>query len=156
MEIEPMSESSANTAVRAMQDADLPAARMLWENTGGIGLSTEETPQMLATFLVRNPGISSVADDAAGRLIGAVLGGHDGRRGYLYHLAVAPERRGQGIARALVERTLAALAAAGITKASIVFYAANESGRAFWSHLGWSSRDDLQMMQRPPHPTAHV
>jgi ribosomal protein S18 acetylase RimI-like enzyme len=84
--------------------ADIPAALDLWQNTEGVGLTIEATPEMLVSFLERNPSISSAAF-LEGRLVGAVLGGHDGRRGYLYHLSVATEHRRQGLARSLVDRT---------------------------------------------------
>ncbi len=130
-----------------MRITDMPAARTLWKNTEGVGLMPDETPQLLAAFLTRNPGISSVAVSDDGRLLGAMLGGHDGRRGYLYHLAVVPEYRGRGLARSLVEHSLGALAAAGIAKASIMVYADNKPGLAFWERLGWNRRGDLKLMQ---------
>jgi ribosomal protein S18 acetylase RimI-like enzyme len=133
--------------VRVMQIADLPAARTLWEKTESVGLTPDETPPMLAAFLTRNPGISSVAMSDDGRLLGAMLGGHDGRRGYLYHLAVVPEYRGRGLARSLVAHSLGALAAEGIAKASVMVYADNKPGLAFWERLGWNHREDLKLMQ---------
>ena len=133
-------------AVTALRAIDLNAALELWQATDGIGMTAEETPDMLAAFLNCNPGISSAAimDD---RLVGAVMGGHDGRRGYLYHLAVAPEYRGRGLARRLIERTTAELVSLGLSKATIMVYSANPAGQAFWQHLGWDLRNDLNAMQ---------
>ena len=142
-----MKSKSTPATVRVMRITDLPTARTLWKKTEGVGLMPDETPQLLAAFLARNPGISSVAVSDDGRPLGAMLGGHDGRRGYLYHLAVVPEYRGRGLARSLVEHSLGALAAAGIAKASIMVYADNKPGLAFWERLGWNRRGDLKLMQ---------
>jgi len=133
--------------VRAMQTEDIPAAIALWRATEGVGRSPEETPAMLTAFLERNHGLSSAALDADGTLVGAVLGGQDGRRGYLYHLAMHRAYRGRGLGRALVDRTTAQLAACGIVKATIMVFAANAEGYAFWQHLGWKVRGDLEPMQ---------
>jgi ribosomal protein S18 acetylase RimI-like enzyme len=136
------------TKITSLSEDDLPAAIMLWRTTPGIGLAPDETPEMLRRYLLRNPGISSAAHDADGRLAGAVLGGHDGRRGCLYHLAVAESHRNRGIGRALVERTLSELAAAGIAKASLFVYADNDTGNSFWRRIGWTEREDLGLFQR--------
>jgi N-acetylglutamate synthase len=82
-------------------------------------------------------------------IIGAVLSGHDGRRGYLHHLAVAPDCRRQGIGRALVDACLDGLAALGIQKCNIFLLADNDLGKAFWKHNGWNERDDLKVLQKP-------
>ena len=102
---------------------------------------------MLRAYLERNPGVSSVAVGADGALTGALMGGHDGRRGFLYHLAVARGCRGQGLGRSLVGRTIAELARCGVVKAAIMVYVSNHEGRAFWEHLGWKVRADLNPMQ---------
>lgn len=142
--------TAATIAIRAMTAADVQAAFALWHTTEGIGLTPEETPAMLAAFLARNPSLSAAARAADGTLAGALLAGHDGRRGFLYHLAVAPAWRGRGLGRELVAFSLAGLRSAGIAKACIVVYAHNEAGRAFWRRLGWTARDDLVLMQTPP------
>ena len=83
----------------------------------------------------------------AGSVVGAVLAGHDGWRGFLYHLAVARSHRGRGIGRSLAESCVTALRACGLVRVSIMVYATNAVGRAFWEHLGWRGRDDLRAMQ---------
>ena len=97
--------------------------------TPGVGLNEGDDPAGLRAFLARNPGLSLVAQDGT-RIVAAVLCGHDGRRGYLYHLAVANDYRRRGLGTSLVERC-SALAAAGIPKCTIVLYADNESGERF-------------------------
>lgn len=130
--------------IRSMIAEDIPAAIELWRTCEGVGLSEGDTPERLADFLDRNPLMSSVAL-AEERLIGAVLAGHDGRRGFLYHLAVHPQFRGGGVARALVERAVSAFRAAGITKFHVMVFRHNAVGEAFWTHLGWRRRDDINV-----------
>ena len=79
-------------------------------------------------------------------MAGAVLAGSDGRRGYLQHLAVAPPYRGRGVGRALAERVIDALGAAGIAKCHLMVRQENEPAKAFWEHLGWTVRDDISVM----------
>jgi ribosomal protein S18 acetylase RimI-like enzyme len=135
-------------AIEPFAERHIAAALALWSACDGIGLGASDSPPEIAAFLARNPGISAIcsADDAG--LAGAVLCGHDGRRGYLHHLAVRADRRGEGIARALVSHCLAELARAGIPRASIHVFADNAEGIAFWSHLGWRARADLTVLQR--------
>lgn len=133
--------------IEPMTPADVDEARALWTGMEGIGLSDADEPQALARYLARNPGVSVVAREG-GVLVGTALCGHDGRRGYLHHLAVAPTHRRRGIGEALVERCLAALRAEGIAKCHLFVYADNEAGQAFWTRVGWERRDDVLMMSR--------
>lgn len=133
-----------------MEPADLPTVRVLWQKCEGVGLSAGDEPGCLLAMLMRNPGLSAVALDAQGRIVGAIMTGHDSRRGYLYHLAVEAEQRGQGIGRALVAHAREGLRAAGIRRCTIVVLTHNESGAEFWRHLGWSTREDLRVMQIVP------
>lgn len=135
------------SAIAPMTPADFPEVLALWAATEGVGLNESDTPEQLAAYLQRNPGFSLVARDA-GRVIGAVLCGHEGRRGYLHHLAVATEHRGLGLGRQLVDTCLAELKRAGITRCNIFVFADNDEGMAFWRHTGWALRDDVRMMQK--------
>ena len=134
--------------LRPFAPEDFDSAYALWSVTEGVGLNESDTPGAIAAFLARNPGSSQVALAPDGSLIGAVLCGHDGRRGYLHHLAVARAFRRQGIGRALVEACLAALRAQGIPKCNLFLYAHNTEGDRFWSRLGWAARGDLVIVQR--------
>lgn len=104
----PLSRSKNGHAmhIRAMTSLDIPRSTELWQACKGVGLGDGDTPEQLEAFLNRNPMTSSVALSEE-RLIGAVLAGHDGRRGFLYHLAVHPDFRARGLGRALAERPLA-------------------------------------------------
>jgi ribosomal protein S18 acetylase RimI-like enzyme len=80
--------------------------------------------------------------------VGAVLCGHDGRRGYLHHLAVAKKYRGNDIGKKLVEASFSALARAGITRCNIYLINSNTAGAAFWKHNGWKKLDAVQVLQK--------
>lgn len=123
-----------------MTTADLPSALRLWDQAEGVELDLGDGHDELVRYLERNPGCSHVAV-ADGILVGAVLAGHDGRRGYLYHLAVAQTARGAGLGRLLVERAVAALRQQGIPRALILVVRDNAAGFAFWRRCGW---EDLQ------------
>jgi putative acetyltransferase len=83
-----------------------------------------------------------------GILIGAVLAGHDGRRGYLHHLVVRADRRGLGIGRMLAEHSLAALRTVGIDKCHLFVFRANTDGMEFWRKVGWKERGELILMSK--------
>jgi N-acetylglutamate synthase len=122
--------------------ADYDSLRALWASIGGIVLRSADSRPAVARYLDRNPGLSFVAR-RNGRLVGGVLSGHDGRRGYLHHLAVEPAERRRGIASALVERCLDALERAGIEKIHIDVLANNTSAQQFWARAGWQKRYDI-------------
>jgi N-acetylglutamate synthase len=127
--------------------ADYDAVVALWRSTPGVGLSEADERPNIAAFLAHNPGLSFVAE-AAGALVGAVLGSFDGRRGYLHHLAVDPRTRRAGIGRSLVARSLDALAGRGVRRCHIFVMAANVDGQRFWERVGWFRRDDLLVMSK--------
>lgn len=127
--------------------ADYAEALALWQTAEGIGLSDVDSPEGIRSYLHRNPGMSFVAR-CDGALTGAVLCGHDGRRGYLHHLAVAPAWRGQGIGRGLVDGCLQALRSAGIRKCHLFVFNANPAAFSFWRHIGWTPRADLAVVSR--------
>jgi ribosomal protein S18 acetylase RimI-like enzyme len=131
--------------VREMTIEDYDASRTLWERSPGVGLSGADTREAVARFLERNPGLSFVAQDGD-QLVGTCLAGHDGRRGYIYHLAVAEEHRRQGVGRALTTHCLQALKNAGIQKCHLMVFNTNERAIAFWNRTGWEERVDLTLM----------
>jgi len=125
---------------------DVYAAVMdLWRASEGIGLSSADSEERIENYLNRNPGMSFVAK-TDGRVIGAVLCGHDGRRGYLHHLAVDKAYRYHGIGQALVEKCLNALEKEGIQKCHLFLIETNLEGRKFWEKVGWSLRRDIAVM----------
>jgi putative acetyltransferase len=132
--------------VRHFRIEDFDAVIALWRRTEGVGLNESDTRRAITAFLRRNPRLSFVAEQG-GRIIGAVLCGHDGRRGYLHHLAVSKRHRRRGIGRRLVNACLAKLRKAGIQKCNIFIFANNAAGMKFWAHTGWSLRTELRLMQ---------
>ena len=140
-----MSTAGDPVLYRPLAATDLPAALRLWAVAEGVELAEGDSEPELVAYLQRNPGISFAAF-RGGILAGAVLAGHDGRRGFLYHLAVAPAHRGAGIGRELVGRSLAALTAAKISRVLILVARDNAGGRDFWSKLGWEHLDFAQPM----------
>ncbi len=134
--------------IRLMQNADYDAVYTLWMSCAGMGLNTlDDSPEGIARFLARNPETCVVAEQD-GAIVGVILAGNDGRRGYIYHTAVHPDCRHQGIATALVDRCLAALKDIGIAKVALVVFARNETGNAFWERQGFTRRDDLAYRNR--------
>lgn len=133
--------------IETMKLSDFLAVSRLWRKSEGIGLNESDTRANIAIFLKRNPAMSFVA--RKGRtVIGAVLCGHDGRRGYLHHLAVAKNHRGNGIGNKLVAASFSALDRAGITRCNIYLIDSNTAGAAFWKHNGWNKLDGLQVLQK--------
>jgi len=137
---------------RPMTFRDYSSVIALWRETPGIALhNRDDSREGIARHLRRNRGLSLVACQA-GRVVGAVLVGHDGRRGHLYHLAVAPAHRKCGIGRELVTRALRNLARQHIAKCNIFVMPGNKQGLAFWKRLGWTLRSNIPWLQTVTKP----
>ena len=129
--------------LRIMTEADYPQVYSLWLRCAGMGLNdVDDSPEGVARFLSRNPSTCFVAKDGS-CVIGVILAGPDGRRGFIYHNAVDPVRRHQGVGTALVHAALTALKAEGISKVALVVFNRNHDGNAFWAKQGFTLRDDL-------------
>ncbi|WP_077037590.1 GNAT family N-acetyltransferase [Pelomonas sp. KK5] len=128
----------------AFEPSHIAPARSLWDGSEGVGLSSADEPPALRSFLLRNPGLSFVALQAD-QVVGTVLCGHDGRRGLIHHLVVAPGNRRQGIGRVLLRRGLAALFSEGIQKTHLLVFKSNASGLAFWRSVGAEERTSLAL-----------
>jgi len=125
-----------------MTPTDYDAVLALMQSTPGISLRDADARDATERYLARNPGLSFVAE-REGRLIGCVMCGHDGRRGYLQHLLVLPDSRRQGIAQALVQRCLNELEHLGIHKCHLDVFKSNTGGARFWQGRGWQLRTDI-------------
>jgi N-acetylglutamate synthase len=139
--------------IREMSIADYNEAIALWQATEGMGISAADSRDAIARYLLRNPGMSFIARQVEwaggpGEVVGAVLCGHDGRRGYLHHLAVRLDFRQHGLGRQLVDRCMDSLQKEGIDKCHLFVYKTNELGRAFWERTGWTERKTLVIMSK--------
>ncbi len=132
----------SNITYHPMTMADYDATLALWQSSEGVGLSDADERAAIERYLTRNPGLSWVAYYDV-QLIGAILCGHDGRRGFLHHLAVAEPFRHQGIGKTLAQKALSGLDAEGIEKCHLFVYKQNRAGQAFWNANGWLERSDL-------------
>jgi N-acetylglutamate synthase len=129
-------------SIRPMTIDDYDAAIALMQQTPGISLRDADSRAAIARYLERNPGLSFVAE-SGGQLIGCVMCGHDGRRGYLQHLVVQPAWRRRGIAGALIENCLGALERLGIVKCHVDVIKTNPLAAAYWNSRGWTLRTDI-------------
>ena len=128
---------------RIMTIADYEKVYDLWMSCKNMGFNNlDDSREGIEKFLLRNPETSYVAEEAD-RIVGIALCGHDGRRGYIYHMSVAEDHRRQGIAGRLLEHCLAALKEEGINKAALLVFSRNEAGNAFWESQGFTVREDV-------------
>lgn len=126
-----------------MQIEDYDNVYALWLSCTGMGLNNiDDSKAGIDRFLIRNPNTCFVAE-LNGMIVGAIIVGNDGRRGYIYHTAVHSQYRNQGIARGLVDNAIKALKECGISKVALVVFDRNEAGNAFWESFGFSVREDL-------------
>jgi ribosomal protein S18 acetylase RimI-like enzyme len=133
--------------LKEMTIQDYDEVLALWSASEGIGLSDVDSKESIKRFLARNPGLSFIAVDGD-QLVGAALCGHDGRRGYIHHLAVRPSHRRQGIGRSLVGRCMYALLSIGIGKCHLFVFDDNQEAIAFWEKVGYTQRVELMMMSQ--------
>jgi N-acetylglutamate synthase len=133
--------------IRTLDIEDYELVINLWKKTEGIGLSDADSKENIERFLQRNPGLSLVALKDS-ELIGAVLCGHDGRRGYLHHLAIRKDQRFKGLGKKLVRCCLQKLKEEGIDKCHIFVFRENVQGIEFWLNNEWQKRLDLHILSR--------
>ena len=129
---------------RNMLISDYDSVIALWRDCDGVSLRDADSRDGIEKYLLRNPALSFVAFDGVD-IVGTIMAGHDGKRGYIQHLAVANAVRKQGIASNLVELCLAALKSQGIEKSHVHVLDDNEPGRQFWSARGWFHRAEIAM-----------
>jgi N-acetylglutamate synthase len=141
--------SAVDVNIRVFTTAHCCKAIEFWSTIDGLSLNgSADTPEAIAVFLERNSGFSVLALDGDNKIVGAVLCGHNGRAGALYHLAVAETHRGQGIARALVSFCFAKLAEAKIPRCNIFVYNDNDEGHRFWLQNGFVDPPTWKVMQK--------
>ena len=129
--------------IRLMTIEDYEKVYDLWIHTSGMGLNNlDDSREGIEKYLKRNPDTCFVAEEND-KIVGVILSGHDGRRGFIYHTTVHVEYRNRGIGRRLVDCAMKALEEQGIHKVALVAFARNEDGNAFCEKMGFTSRDDL-------------
>jgi len=129
--------------IRIMSIADYEQVYSLWLNTPNMGLNNiDDSKEGIAKYLARNPNTCFVAEKD-GNIIGVILSGHDGRRGYIHHAAVSEHFQRNGVGTALGDAAMYALEREGITKVALVVFEKNEKGNAFWEQYGFIERGDL-------------
>lgn len=129
--------------VRVMTMEDYDQVKELWNSIQGFGIrSMDDSREGVARFLKRNPTTSVVAEED-GKVVGAILCGHDGRRGCLYHVCVHKDYRMRGIGKSMVAFAMEALKKEEINKVSLIAFTKNDIGNAFWEEIAWTKREDL-------------
>lgn len=129
--------------IRKMMIDDYDEVYALWMSCTGMGLNNlDDSRNGIDAFLKRNPDTCFVAKND-NKIVGVIIVGNDGRRGYIYHTAVNPQYRKQGIASQLVDTALKALKQSGINKVALVVFDRNENGNQFWESQGFTVREDL-------------
>jgi ribosomal protein S18 acetylase RimI-like enzyme len=124
---------------------DYDEAVAVWNLAEGVEVAEGDSKEEIRAYLLRNPGLSRVAEDN-GTIVGAVLCGHDGRRGLIYHLAVVPAHHGKGIGKLLVQECVTRLRAAGIVRALILVAGDNSGAHSFWLRTGWEDVPGAMLM----------
>jgi N-acetylglutamate synthase len=130
---------------REFRIEDYDAAVELWSRVEGLDVAEGDDRETIRRFLKQNRGLSRVATEGS-TIFGAVLCGHDGRRGYIYHLAVDPARQGLGLGKRLIDECIAGLKRAGLERANILVAKDNPRGREFWRRCGWEDLDGAAAM----------
>lgn len=129
--------------VRTMTIEDYEGVFALWMSIKGFAMrSVDDSREGVRRFLIRNPNSSVVAVED-GKIVGAILCGHDGRRGCMYHVCVHENYRMQGIGKAMVVFAMEELKKESISKISLIAFTENDVGNAFWNRIGWTKREDL-------------
>lgn len=129
--------------IRTMKITDYEKVYTLWMSCKNMGFNDiDDSKEGIARFLERNPNTSFVAIEND-ELLGIILGGHDGRRGYIYHMSVAEHHRKKGIGSSLVKKCLESFKNEKISKVALLVFKYNETGNTFWEKQGFILREDV-------------
>ncbi len=134
--------------IRKMTIGDYEEAFEMWLQAGESGIRTkEDSHEGIERFLERNPDTSFIAE-IDGRIVGVLMCGQDGRRGYIYHTAIRDPSRSRTIGKALLSAMSEAMNRLQIAKVGLLIDGENDSGSVFWEQQGWIKRDDLMYFNR--------
>ncbi|MDP4094197.1 MAG: GNAT family N-acetyltransferase [Bacillota bacterium] len=132
--------------IRLFQPEDYDKVFQLWKEVFPENTDSSYSRKDVERFLERNPETSFVALDENENIIGAVLAGHDGRRGYIYHLGIREGFRSSGIGKKLVQAALDVFGRLGIRKAQLSVFDSNVSAKEFYKKLGFKVRTELNVL----------
>ena len=138
---------SNGVTTREFLIADYDAAIALWSCEEGIEICEGDSREEMSEYLKRNPGLSRVAE-VDGQIAGVALCGHDGRRGWIYHLAVAPAHRRRKVGQQLLDACVDGLKRVGLKRAIILVAGDNPGGHDFWLRNGWEDIDGAIAMTK--------
>ena len=129
--------------IRLMRIEDYDETWGLWIHTKEMALNNlDDSREGIRKFLRRNPSTCFVAKEEQ-KIVGVILAGNDGRRGYIHHLAVLEEARRKKIATKLLNAALEGLKKEGITEVAVLAKRSNECGNLFWEEENFDPREDL-------------
>ncbi|EOT27479.1 hypothetical protein C805_01587 [Eubacterium sp. 14-2] len=138
-----MEKNNQKIVIRPMTEDDYTKVYELWKTIRGFGIrSMDDSREGVGRFIRRNPSTSMVAE-AEGEIVGAILCGHDGRRGCFYHVCVREDCRKRGIGKSMAVQAMKALQEEQINKVCLIAFKKNEVGNSFWKSVGWTFREDL-------------
>jgi ribosomal protein S18 acetylase RimI-like enzyme len=125
--------------------ADYQQVYELWSSIEkGVHVGRSDSPSEIEKKISRDPDLFLVAE-AENRIIGSVIGGYDGRRGLIYHLAVSASCRGQGIGSRLMNEVEARLRAKGCLKCYLLVTTDNTEVETYYLQLGWQRMDTVHL-----------
>ena len=116
----------------------------LWQQVFGYETAHNEPNLAISKKIAINDGLFFVAVEA-NEVIGTIMAGYDGHRGWLYSVAVDPNRRLAGLGRSLVQHAESALADLGCMKVNLQLLASNEATAAFYKSVGYSVEPRVSM-----------
>ena len=120
----------------------------LWKNTEGVGLNEyDDSKKSIKKFIEKNPNTCFIAEINT-EVIGTIMGGYDGRRGFIYHLMVKHEHRKHGIGKNLLEKVEIGLRREGVRRIYLVLIKENETGMRFWENNGYELRDFAELRSK--------
>ena len=126
--------------------ADYEAVYRLWQSIErGVHTGRSDTPAEIEKKLMRDPDLFLVAE-SDGDIVGSVIGGFDGRRGLVYHLAVAAPCRGMGIGSRLMNEVESRLRAKGCLKCYLLVTTDNSEAEGFYRQQGWQLMDTVHLL----------
>lgn len=128
--------------IRPMKIQDYDEIYAMWQITTRRALDQGDSRENIERYLKRNPEMSQVALEN-GKIVGTVLAGHDGRVGFIHHMAVHPDFRRKHIGKTLAQSAIEKITADGIDKMQIYCYIDNSTGQNFWKSLGFIKTDNI-------------